>query len=350
VLTTYVQPGGGSISGQGCVIDLTGWVPGEMVLLDNAGLDVTIPRQISSAFAERRARFRQPGPGASEGSDPNSDRKDRLDAIEAEFRRALQYDKVVSEAHALKAAPPLPDPRMAALAHYAKGEKPVIFHAERPAEILDALKMASKLKLKAIISGGTEAWKVAKEIKEANVPVLVGGTLQLPEESFDPYDAPYANPARLFEAGVTFAIRSAGRAPNTATSVRNLPYEAATAVAYGLPEAEAIKAVTLYPAQILGVADRLGSLEVGKRANLVITAGNLLQPTAVVKYLFIGGKPIAPESRHTRLYARYQQRLAEVRAGTAPLGLDPRPTTLANPASPPGAPAAPAPSGSDDRR
>jgi imidazolonepropionase-like amidohydrolase len=218
--------------------------------------------------------------------------------------------------------------------------------------------MAADLKLKAIISGGTEAWKVAKEIKEAKVPVpvLVGGTLQLPEDSFDPYDAPYANPARLFEAGVTFAIRSPGRAPNTATSARNLPYEAATAVAYGLPEAEAIKAVTLYPAQILGIADRLGSLEVGKRANLVITAGHLLQPTAVVKYVFIGGKPIAPTSRHTRLYDTYRQRLADVRAGIAPLGLEPRATTLANPAARPGTPGAPtapataAPSGSDDKR
>ncbi|HEV3121420.1 MAG TPA: amidohydrolase family protein, partial [Isosphaeraceae bacterium] len=297
-------------------------------------------------------------PAAGEGADPDRDRKDRLDAIRAEFARAAQYDKVVAEARARKETLPAPDPRMTALAPYAKGERPVIFHAERPAEILDALKMAADLKLKAIISGGTEAWKVAKEIKEAKVPVpvLVGGTLQLPEDSFDPYDAPYANPARLFEAGVTFAIRSPGRAPNTATSARNLPYEAATAVAYGLPEAEAIKAVTLYPAQILGIADRLGSLEVGKRANLVITAGHLLQPTAVVKYVFIGGKPIAPTSRHTRLYDTYRQRLADVRAGIAPLGLEPRATTLANPAARPGTPGAPtapataAPSGSDDKR
>src|SRR5262245_716652 len=102
-------------------------------------------------------------------------------------------------------------------------------------------------------------------------------------------------------------------------SERNLPYEAATAVAFGLPETEALKAVTLAPAQILGVADQLGSLEVGRRANVVITAKSILQPTTEVKALFIAGKPLAPESRHTRLYAKYQHRLEEVRAGTAPL-------------------------------
>jgi imidazolonepropionase-like amidohydrolase len=349
VLTTYVQPSGGSISGQGCVINLAGWVPSEMVLADYAALDVTIPRQITASFAERRARFRAPG-GASEGADPNRARADRIDEIKAEFKRARQYDKVVAEAAAHKAAPPTPDPRMAALAPYAKGQKPVIFHAERRGEILDALTIAKEFGLKAIISGGMEAWKVAKDLKEADVPVLVGGTLQLPEESFDPYDAPYANPARLFEAGLKFAIRSSSRTPNTATAVRNLPYEAAMAVSYGLPEAEALKAVTLYPAQILGIADRVGSLEVGKRANLVITAGHLLQSTTVVKHLFIAGKPIPAESRHTRLYALYQRRLNEVRTGAAPLGIELRPTTLANPGTPAGAPVGPTPSGSENRR
>ena len=166
--------------------------------------------------------------------------------------------------------------------------------------------------------------------------MLVAGTMRLQAEPADPYDAPFANPARLHEAGVAFAIKSGGRGPDQSTASRNLPYEAAIAVAYGLPEAEALKAVTLYPAQILGVADRLGTLEVGKRANLVITAGHLLQPTTVVKSLFIGGKPLAPESRHTRLYARYQQRLAEVRAGTSPLGIEAKPAALATPATPPG--------------
>jgi len=106
------------------------------------------------------------------------------------------------------------------------------------------------------------------------------------------------------------------------------------AVAYGLPESVALRAVTLAPAEILGVADQLGSLEVGKRANLVLTAGHVLQPTTEVKGLFLAGKPLAPESRHTRLYAKYRGRLAEIKAGTAPLGIDADPGSTGNHGTP----------------
>src|SRR5690606_30672671 len=133
---------------------------------------------------------------------------------------------------------------------------------------------------------------------------------------------------------------------------RNLPFESAMAVAYGLPPEEGLKAVTLYPARILGVDDRIGSLEVGKRANLVITAGHLLQPTTLVKHLFIGGRPVAPESKHTELYERYQGRLEAVKAGTAPLGLvrdEPRDTGPASPAENPAPTAAEAGGGEGER-
>ena len=329
VLATFAQPTGGVIAGQGAVASLDGWVPTEMLNLDKAALVVNVPRYVAPN-PEGGGRGRGGFGGGAGGADPNAARKDRLDAIREQFKRALAYDKVVTTAHNRHIAAPTPDPRMAALAPYAKGEKPVVFRAEGRVEILDALKMAADLKLKAVISGGAEAWKVADAIKAAKVPVIIGGTLRLPVEPTDPYDSPYSNPARLAEAGVTIAIKSGGSDVGTAS--RNLPYDAAVAVAYGLPEAEALRAVTITPAQILGVADQLGSLEVGKRANLVITAGHILQPTTVVKGLFIAGKPLTPESRHTRLYAKYQQRLAEVKAGTAPLGLEPE--SSASPVTP----------------
>jgi imidazolonepropionase-like amidohydrolase len=119
----------------------------------------------------------------------------------------------------------------------------------------------------------------------------------------------------LREAGVRFCIRSAG-----STNTRNLPYEAAMAVSYGLPPDEGLKAVTLYPAQILGVADQLGSVEPGRRANLVLADGDLLQTTTQVRALFIDGRPLEPTSKHTRLYDRYRQRLREVKEGRVPLG------------------------------
>jgi imidazolonepropionase-like amidohydrolase len=206
---------------------------------------------------------------------------------------------------------------------YARGEKPVILHAENSVEILDALELARGLKLQAVISGAAEAWKVTEALKQAKVPVLLGGALHLPRQDHDPYDAAYASAARLHAAGIAFAIRSAGGGPATATAARNLPYEAATAVAFGLPEDIAIQAVTLAPARILGLSSQLGSLEIGKRANLVVTAGHLLQPTTPVLALFVDGQPMRPESRHTQLYGKYRHRLHEVRAGRARLGIEP---------------------------
>src|SRR5205085_3302208 len=126
---------------------------------------------------------------------------------------------------------------------------------------------------------------------------------------------PFACAAKLHQAGVRFCIRSVGT-----TNTRNLPYEAAMAVSYGLPPEEGLKAVTLYPAQILGVADRLGSIEVGKMANLVLTNGDILQASTQVLALFIDGRPLEPTSKQTRLYERYRERLREVKAGRAPLG------------------------------
>jgi imidazolonepropionase-like amidohydrolase len=225
--------------------------------------------------------------------------------------------------------------RLDALLPYARGDKPVILHADNPVEILDAIDLARELKLKGVISGGAEAWKVADAIKKADVPVLIAGTLNLPRHQHDPYDSAYTNPAKLHAAGVTIAITSrSGSSGGGETAARNLPYEAATAVAYGLPEDVALKAVTMTPAQILGVADQVGSLETGKRANVVVTAGHLLEPTTPVLALFIDGEPVRPESRHTQLYAKYRRRLDEVRAGRARLGIDEAPTKLSGAAAP----------------
>jgi imidazolonepropionase-like amidohydrolase len=206
-------------------------------------------------------------------------------------------------------------PRLEAMLPYARGEKPVLITAYRKPEIMDALKLADELKIKVILSGATDAWKVADELKKRDAPVIVGPVMAMPQERDDPHDAPFANAAKLHKAGVRFCIRSTG-----SSNARNLPYEAAMAVSYGLPPAEALKALTISPAEILGVADQLGSIETGKRANLVLANGDLLQPSTQVLGLFIDGKPLAPTSRQTRLYEKYKERLKEVKGGRAPLG------------------------------
>src|SRR4029079_1616936 len=123
------------------------------------------------------------------------------------------------------------------------------------------------------------------------------------------------------EAGIRFCIRTNnGNGNANGSNTRNLPYEAAFAVSFGLPAEEGLKAVTLYPAQILGVADQLGSIDMGKRANLVLTDGDMLQVSTHVLALFIDGRPLEPTNKQTRLYERYGQRLKEVKEGKAPLG------------------------------
>jgi imidazolonepropionase-like amidohydrolase len=237
-------------------------------------------------------------------------REEKVRRLKELFQQALAYDA------ARKQLPDKPsNPRLEALVPYARGERPVVIQADRRQQILDALKLGDELKLKVIVSGGTEAWKVAGELKKRDVPVIVGPVMALPQEQHDPYDAPYACPARLFEAGVRFCIRSAGT-----TNTRNLPYEAAMAVSYGLPPEEGLKAVTLYPAQILGVAGRLGGISVGKPANLVLANGDVLQASTQVQALFVDGRPLEPTSKHTRLYERYRERLHDVKEGRAPLG------------------------------
>jgi imidazolonepropionase-like amidohydrolase len=303
VTTVVTRPTGTVIAGQSALINLNGWVPKEMTLVDPLALHVEFPTALPVLSGDPN------GPNVGRAV-AKKQREEKIRRLKELFQQALAHDE------AKKQNPDRPaNTRLEALIPYAKGTKPVVIQANRKQEILDALKLADELKLKVILSGGIEAWKVTDELKQRNVPVILGPVMTMPQESYDPYDAPFAATAKLHEAGVKFCIRSAG-----STNTRNLPYEAAMAASYGLPPDEALKAVTLYPAQLLGVADQLGSIEPGKRANLVLTNGDILQASTQVLALLIDGKPLEPSSKHTRLYERYRERLREVREGKAPLG------------------------------
>ena len=201
--------------------------------------------------------------------------------------------------------PPNLDPRVEALLPYVKQARPVIFSAHTEREIRLALKLAEELRVRAIIRGGRDAWKVASLLADKKVPVIVGPVLSLPTHEYDPYDAPYRNPGRLQEAGVPIAFQS-----SRPSQSRNLSNNVGMAVAYGLPHDAGLRALTLGAAEILGVADRTGSIVPGKSGNLLITNGDPLEIRTQVKYLFIDGRPVSLESRHTRLYRQFRDRLA----------------------------------------
>jgi len=323
ITTALTSPQGGLIAGQASLIHLDGWTQEEMSVLGEAGLTINVPS------TRRGRRFGRRG-GGPEPPPVN----ERMGKIEEAFKEARRYGELVLARQKAGAPAPPHDVQAEALLPYARKEKPVLFRADRKAEILAALDLAEKLDVRAILVGCTEGWKVADKIAEKNVPVVVGPVLTTPGEATDPYDAPYRNAAVLHEAGVTFAFQSAD-----SSNARNLPFHAGTAVAFGLPREIALEAMTIRPARIFGVDDRIGSLEKGKVADLIVCSGDPLEVTSQVVHAFIAGRPIDLANRHTELYDRYSHRL--------PAGPDAEPA--ARPASPAASPvgAAPAPSESE---
>lgn len=302
ITSAVTMPQGGIISGQAAVINLNGTTPREMSLTPSAALVIDFPRVAGGGFAAAAA-------AAQQQSNIN-------EAVTARDRRVEELRKILRDAEAYARAHdaytrdprnlPRPDTDivLASLVPFVRGERPVIFRADRERDIRAAVRFADEMKLKPIIFGGNDAWKAAPFLKERNVPVILAGVLDLPLREDDAYDVHYENAAKLQQAGVRFCISTG----NSGAEVRDLPYHAGMSAAFGLPRAEALKAVTLYPAQIMNVSDRVGSIEAGKLANLVVADGDLLDARTNIRYLFIEGRQIPLVSRHTQLYEQFKDR------------------------------------------
>ncbi|HYL72878.1 MAG TPA: amidohydrolase family protein, partial [Bryobacteraceae bacterium] len=196
-----------------------------------------------------------------------------------------------------------PDLRYEAMIPVLEGTMPVFVTAVREREIREAIAFAGKQKIKMILADAGECYKVLDLIKARKIPVVLQPTLSLPLDEDDPYDRAYTLPAELYKAGIQFAI-----ATFSGNAVRNLPYQAAAAVAFGLPKEEAYKAVSLNAAEIFGVAKRFGSIEEGKTADLIVTTGDPLDARTQVKQVFINGKPQDLDTRQKQLYNKYRSR------------------------------------------
>jgi imidazolonepropionase-like amidohydrolase len=294
-------PSGGVVSGQAALINLAGTSQKEMAVVPFAALVIDFPRLGGSGGF---GGFQQAQQAVTPDAITARDR--RVEEIRRMLREAEAYGRA-QDAYARdpKSVPrPDTDLRLAALVPYVRGERPVILRADRERDIRGAVNFAREMRLRPVILGGSDAWKVAQFLKESNVPVILDGTLNLPLREDDPYDTLYGNASKLQAAGVRFAISTG----DSGAHVRDLPFHAGMAAAFGLPRPEALKAVTLYPAQIMGVADRLGSIEPGKLANLVVTDGDLLEARTNVRHLFIDGRPVPLVSRHTLLYDQFRER------------------------------------------
>lgn len=298
VTAVLTAPLGGLVSGQSAVVRLAGTTPSSMVVKAPAALHAVFPGG-QPAEGPRSSDEPEPKTFAQRLEEQKKNQKKALERLASLLAEAKAH--AAAEADASRTAPET-SLVLDGLAAFASGQAPVVMRADREDEIRAAARFAKDNGLKLVIAGGLEAWRCAELLKQQDVAVLLK-VLRLPLRDSDPYDAAYANAAVLHRAGVRFAIVS-----DDPENVRNLPVEAAMAAAYGLGEEEALRAITLSPAEILGVADRLGSIAPGREADLVLATGDILDARTRVTDVFVQGVPQPIDTRHTRLYDRYRVR------------------------------------------
>ena len=299
--------GGGErqfISGQAALIHTDGWTWDDMAIKPYAALHLIFP---SMPRAGRGGVSGNPetapaavaGGAAGGAAQAKQTYQTQIDSINQFFDDARVYQKA-------KAAN-LPgfrtDLKFEAMIPVLEGKVPVAITASRASAIHDAVQFAGKQNVKIVILEPHDLKQAAAELKEKNIPVILGRVLALPENEDDAYDSAHTLAAEAYKAGVKFALGTFGN-----EFVRNLPYEAAAAVAFGLPYDEALKAITINPAQIWGVADQVGSVEKGKWADLIVTNGDPLEVQTQISHLYMKGKEVELNNRQIELYHKYSNR------------------------------------------
>jgi imidazolonepropionase-like amidohydrolase len=293
ITTVITGPDGGIIPGQCSIVHLDGWTWEEMEVRRSAGLRLNFPVPRIAPPPGPRTQPPTPYPQAKKDYDA------KLRAMQDFFEQARRYRQAKGQG-----SPDFKtDLKYEAMLPVLEGKLPVVLQASRQLAIKDALAFAEKEKIRVVLAGVEEIGNMTEELKKGNIPVIAGKTFRLPSYDDDAYDDPYTLPARLHTAGVKFAFGTFDT-----EFARNLPFEAANAVAFGLPYAEALKAVTINAAEIWGVASEIGSIEKGKWADLIVTDGDPLEARTQVKQMYIKGKPVDLETKHTRLYQKYLHR------------------------------------------
>ncbi|MDW8263625.1 MAG: amidohydrolase family protein [Phycisphaerales bacterium] len=291
VLLSLVAPEGGLISGSSAIIQLDGWTWEDLTLRAPAAIHLNWPNM----RPQQRRYWMTESPGAQ-----NRARDEQLELIRKTFRDARAYQAARQQDESVPF-----DSRWDAMVPVLEGRIPLVVHANDLLQIQSAVAFARREKLRIVIAGGYDAVECAELLRESGIPVILTGVHRLPQRRGEPYDAAYTLPRRLHEAQVKFAIAGLDRFNG---NYRNLPYNAATAVAFGLDPAEALAAITLRPAEIFGVADRVGSLEVGKDATLFIADGDILEIPTRVEMAFVQGRELDLNDKQKRLYAKYAEK------------------------------------------
>jgi imidazolonepropionase-like amidohydrolase len=292
ITTVAVMPGGGTFGGEVAVMNLDGWTWEEATVKPNAGITFAFPALGGGGGRGGGGRGGGAGAEGATYEDMKRTRDRRLDEIARLFDQARAYAKAGSDKTV--------DWTLEALVPVVERRLPLVTTVNRAQDIRDAVAFADRVKVNIVVSGGSEAPMVAPLLKEKNIPVILSNVLSLPgtEDAF--HAATYQLAGELAQAGVKVAF-----ATGDAAYVRNVPYHAAMSVAWGMNRDEAIKALTINPAEILGIADRLGSLEPGKDANFFIAKGDPLEIRTPVTHVFINGRNVGLDNKHELLYRKY---------------------------------------------
>ena len=293
ITSVMAMPAGELIGGQASLMRLDGWTTDEMTVKSGAALVLRMP-------VVQTHTFRLPqGAGITPFDEAKKNYDKQVRELDEYFEAARRYQK------ARQANLPgfQQDLKLEAMLPVIEGKLPVLVMARTERAIREALALANRQKVKIILGDADQAYKVTKEIAEQHIPVILGPTLSLPEDEDDPYDRQFTTPADFYRAGIPFAFASF-----SAEFSRNLPYQAAAAVAFGLPHEEALKAITINAARIWGVDQQTGSIEEGKWADLMLTDGDPLEEPTQVRQLFIKGRAVDLDNKQHRLYEKYLNR------------------------------------------
>jgi imidazolonepropionase-like amidohydrolase len=294
ILLANVVPQGGLLSGASSVVQLDAWNWEDAAYKTDAGIHLNMP----SLMARPQGMRGGGGPGGPQAPvDAVRQGLDQVDRVKSFFYEAKAYHAVTDhEETNLKFG--------AVKGLFDKSQK-LYVHANTVKQMLVALDFVKEFGFDVVIVGGSESWQIADLLKQNNVSVILNQMHSLPTMSDDDVDQPYKTPAMLQKAGVVFAIND----EDGQTRGRNLSYNAGTASAYGLSKEQALQAITLNAAKVLGVADKTGSIEVGKDANIIISTGDILDMrTSTVTDAFIQGRKINLDDKHKQLNERYKHK------------------------------------------
>ncbi len=291
ILLAGVAPQGELIEGQASVVQLDAWNYEDAAYKMDNGLYINMP----SLMARRGGRmaFMRPGPAG----DPVKAAMDKIETIKAFFHDAKAYYQ--EKTHAAN------NLKLEAVRGLFEGKQKLFVRANEVKQILLAMDIAKTFGFKLVIVGGTEAYQIADLLAEHNVPVILDRQHALPSMEDDDVDQPYKTPAALQKAGVLFCLNDT----HDQSRFRNLAFNAGTAATYGLTKEQALSAVTLNPAKILGIDDKAGTIESGKDANLLVVNGDLLDmKSSVIGQAFIQGRNVSLDNKGKQLYERYKHK------------------------------------------